>query len=281
MGICNLIDSIGIKMEHTVKVVQDYWDRHVCGTDITTCQKYTKEYFERIEDYRYSTEPEIHSFAQFTRYHGKLILEVGVGAGTDFLQWVRAGALANGIDLTREAVDHTKKRLSIYNFNNLNCWDVQQGNVEDLLYSDNLFDLVYSWGVIHHTPNMERALSELVRVLRYNGELKLMIYNRHSLSVYYRWIKYALLRGKPWKSLKWVLCNHVESYGTQAYTVKEIRKMFAKLPMYIWSIDATPNSYDLLRNHHWIFQKLANVAACILGWDTCGFFMRIRATKTS
>jgi len=269
-------------MEHTTKVVQEYWDSHVCGTDVTTCQKYTKEYFERIEDYRYSTEPEIHSFAQFSRYNGKRILEVGIGAGTDFLQWVRAGALADGIDLTKEAVDHTKKRLCVYNFGtNLNMWDVQKGNAENLPYSSNIFDLVYSWGVIHHTPNMEIALWELIRVLQAEGELKLMLYNRHSLSVYYRWVKYALLKGKPWKSLKWVMCNHIESYGTQAFTIKEIKKMLDRLPVTLVSIDATPNSYDLLKNRHWIFQKLAKVAALILGWDTCGFFMRIRATKIS
>ena len=85
--------------------VAAYWNRATCGTDVTLATKYSREYFEEIEHYRYRMEPEIFSFAQFTRYRDKRVLEVGVGAGTDFLQWVRAGAKAYGVDLTPAAVE--------------------------------------------------------------------------------------------------------------------------------------------------------------------------------
>jgi len=85
--------------ENLKQEVYSYWNKASCGTEFVKQEKFTKEYFEEIEKIRYSLEPEIFSFAQFTRYHEKKILEVGVGAGTDFLQWVKAGTQAHGIDL--------------------------------------------------------------------------------------------------------------------------------------------------------------------------------------
>lgn len=93
--------------------VQSYWNKQACGTGFTRRQKFTKAYFDEIERHRYAVEPEIFAFAQFTRHYGQKILEVGVGAGTDFLQWVRAGAHAYGIDLTTEGVAHVQHRLAM------------------------------------------------------------------------------------------------------------------------------------------------------------------------
>ena len=84
--------------------VREFWNAQACGTQNIDKEKFTLEYFEQIEKERYELQPEIFSFAQFTRFHGKKLLEVGVGAGTDFLQWVRAGADCYGIDLTDEAI---------------------------------------------------------------------------------------------------------------------------------------------------------------------------------
>lgn len=94
--------------------VAAYWNEGSCGTDAADSQKHSIEYFEEIEEHRYAVEPEIFSFAQFPRYHGKKVLEVGVGAGSDFLQWVRSGAKAYGIDLTQKAIDNVKHRLDHY-----------------------------------------------------------------------------------------------------------------------------------------------------------------------
>ena len=84
--------------------VKAFWNRASCDTWHAESQKFTREYFEQIEQWRYRDQPFIHSFAQFTRYHGKRVLEVGFGAGTDFIQWLRAGARASGVDLTEEAL---------------------------------------------------------------------------------------------------------------------------------------------------------------------------------
>ena len=121
--------------------VHDYWNKEPCGTNVANSEKYTKEYFEEIEKYRYSLEPQIFSFAQFTRYHGKKILEVGVGAGSDFMQWVRAGAGAHGIDLTPEGIEHVKNRLELYG---LKAEYLKVADAEAIPYPNDFFDLVYS-----------------------------------------------------------------------------------------------------------------------------------------
>ena len=92
-------ESAALKAE-----VKSFWNRQSCDTQYADSEKFTRDYFEQIEKWRYSDQPFIHSFAQFTRYHGKQVLEVGFGAGTDFIQWLRAGALASGMDLTEEAL---------------------------------------------------------------------------------------------------------------------------------------------------------------------------------
>src|SRR5205085_11332307 len=86
--------------------VREFWDRLSCDTQVAYSSKFSREYFEEIESFRYLDQPFIHGFAQFTRYHGKRVLEVGFGAGTDFIQWLRAGARVSGIDLTREAFEN-------------------------------------------------------------------------------------------------------------------------------------------------------------------------------
>jgi len=257
--------------------VRGYWNQQACGTDAAASEKFTRAYFDEIEAYRYEAEPYIHSFAQFSRYHGKKVLEVGMGAGTDFLQWVRAGAEAHGIDLTQESVDHVERRLAVYG---LHAAQVQPGDAEAIPYPDNTFDLVYSWGVIHHSPSTTRALEELVRVTRPGGEIKVMVYNRHSLHAFYRWGKFALLRGRPWMTLGDVLYHHMESAGTKGYTLAEIRAMLETLPLEDMRISAPVNRHDLLYNKPWPARAAARLLASLLGHDRCGFFLLFSARKS-
>ena len=256
--------------------VHDYWNKASCGTEHTQQEKYTKAYFEEIEAFRYSIEPEIFSFAQFTRFRDKNILEVGVGAGTDFIQWVRAGAHAHGIDLTQEAITNVKHRLEIYG---LQAKELQVADAELLPYPDNFFDCVYSWGVIHHSPDTVTCLQEIIRVTKPGGNIKVMIYNRHSLFAVYRWALAGLLKGRPFRSLSHVLFHDQESLGTKAYTFKEIRKMVSTEPISVVKIQAPATQHDLLYyKSRWI-QKIAYWLASIWGWNRCGWFMMIELNK--
>lgn len=256
--------------------VKNYWNKQSCGTELTQQQKFSYEYFEEIEKTRYAIEPEIFSFAQFTRFHGKKMLEVGVGAGTDFLQWVRAGAVVHGIDLTQEAVDNVQHRLALYG---LQAADVQVADAEHLPYSNNNFDLVYSWGVIHHSPDTIKCLEEIIRVTKPGGTIKVMIYNRHSLFALYRWVLAALCKGKPFQSISHVLFHQQESPGTKAYTFKEIKKILAKYPISIETMCAPATNHDLLYYKSKPWRWLAHCAASLWGWWHCGWFMMITLKK--
>ena len=254
--------------------VHHYWNRASCGTEITQEDKFCLSYFENIEKHRYSVEPEIFSFAQFTRFHGQKMLEVGVGAGTDFLQWVRAGTLAHGIDLTQEALDNTTKRLSLYG---LQAAELQVADAENIPYSDNSFDLVYSWGVIHHSPDTQKCLEEIIRVTKPGGTIKIMVYNRYSFFALYQWLRAALLKGRPFQTLSTVLFNHQESKGTKAYTAGEIKKMASSYPVSINAIKTPVSQHDLLY-YNPVLRGLAKIVSG-LGFSNCGWFMMIDLTK--
>ena len=257
--------------------VHDYWNKSSCGTEIAKNNKFSLEYFQEVEEHRYKNEPEIFSFAQFTKFKGQKLLEVGVGAGTDFLQWVRAGAKAYGIDLTQEAIKNTQNRLKVYD---LNAYELKVADAESLPYQSNDFDIVYSWGVIHHSPNFIKCLEEIIRVARPGGTIKLMIYNRHSLFAFYRWLLAGLFKGRPFQSLKTVLFNSQESLGTKAFTFKEIKETIKDYPVSMVDINASVTRYDLLKDSKYgLFRFCAYCLACILGWNRVGWFMTIELKK--
>lgn len=256
--------------------VKNYWNKETCGSWSSNKEKFTKEYFEEIEEFRYKIQPEIFAFAEFTRWHGKKVLEVGVGAGTDFLQWARAGAKVFGVDLTEQACEHVRHRLNIYGFQ---AESIQVADCEKLPFQDNFFDLVWSWGVIHHTPDTEAALKEIVRVLKPGGTAKIMIYHRHSVLAYLFWVKHALLKLKPWLSLSNVLWNKMESPGTKAYTRKEALNMLRKLPVENIQIKTVLTYYDKLERFSRPMQWIARKLAVLLGGDKAGWFMLIHFNK--
>lgn len=153
------------------------------------------------------------------------MLEIGVGLGTDFVRFSRAGAHATGIHLTERAVELVRRRLSLEGVGG----EVLVADAEALPFENEAFDWVYSWGVLHHTPHTAAAVREAIRVLRPGGDLCVMMYGRHSWVAYALWAKYALLRGRPWRTLADVLARHMESEGTKGFTRRELRTMFAGL----------------------------------------------------
>jgi SAM-dependent methyltransferase len=153
------------------------------------------------------------------------VLEVGVGLGTDLVRFARAGAHVTGVDLTEHAVALARRRLELEGLPG----DVSVVDAEALPFPDGAFDRVYSWGVLHHTPDTARAVSEALRVLRPGGRLCAMLYARRSWVAYALWTRHALLRGRPRRSLADVLTAHMESEGTKAFTPAELKGLFAGL----------------------------------------------------
>jgi ubiquinone/menaquinone biosynthesis C-methylase UbiE len=204
--------------------VHEFWNRGSCG-EIYASGDSLREQLERQAGVRYELEPYLPEFAQFADGAGKDVLEVGVGMGADHCQWARSGPRSlTGIDLTARAIGHVTKRLDCYGL----ASRLFVGDAENLPFPDNSFDLVYSWGVLHHTPDTPQACNEVWRVLRPGGEARVMIYHTKSVVGAMLWVRYALLKGRPWRSMAYIYDKYLESPGTKAYTLEETRKMFGR-----------------------------------------------------
>jgi len=260
--------------------VRGFWNAQSCDTQVAKSARFSKEYFEEIERFRYFDQPFIHSFAQFSRYRSKKVLEVGFGAGTDFIQWLRAGANASGIDLTEEALANLSHRIEIYGLPKPES--IQVADAEHLPFPADTFDLGYSFGVLHHSPDTEGAIRELVRVVKPGGEMKMMLYNRRSIYVFNLWIKHALLKAKPWKSLRWVLWNHMESIGTKGYTRKEIRRILTRFGIEQIAIHTEITAADYLSSSAFpplnrLYRCCLRIAGLQFAWHPADYVARANA----
>src|SRR6185503_17179971 len=98
----------------------------------------------------------------FASARGKSVLEIGCGNGADGTMFASNGADYTGVDLTEEAVEATRAHFEALGLNGR----FQRENAEHLSFADNTFDVVYSHGVLHHTPHPETAFREVHRVLK-------------------------------------------------------------------------------------------------------------------
>ena len=211
---------------------RDQWTANPCGAHVADGLEFgTRDYFDAIEDYRYRIEsPWIKQAVGFDQYPGKRLLEIGFGTGTDLLQFARGGAIVTGVDLTPRSVDIARRRFEVYRLRG----EFITGDGEHLSFPNSSFDVVYSFGVLHHTPNTSEAVREIHRVLKPGGKAIVMLYNRASLYYYGSIIlKRGLLRGELFKRTPAeIMSRHVEYSETgsrplvKAYTRAEARNIF-------------------------------------------------------
>lgn len=146
----------------------------------------TAEFFERIDQEFYSWNKPLHDekpfdkLFPFEKYKNKKVLEIGCGLGCMLINWARNNSICTGVDLNPTSVEQTKKRFEL---NGLKA-DIRLEDANKLPFEDNSFDYVWSWGVLHHSPNLELSIKELFRVLKPGGGFGIMLYNRESL---YQW----------------------------------------------------------------------------------------------
>lgn len=210
-------------MTDAKQAVHDFWERSSCGEEAYARGESERERLEQQARVRYQLEPYILGFARFAEGRDRDVLEVGVGMGSDHLEWARARPRRLcGIDLTERAVEHTRRRLEFHGLSS----ELRVADAEALPFDSESFDLVYSWGVLHHSPDTPKAIGEVHRVLRRGGTARIMIYHSPSLVGWMLWSRYALLAGRPFRSLSDIYSRHLESPGTKAFSVAEARKLF-------------------------------------------------------
>jgi SAM-dependent methyltransferase len=199
-----------------------FWERESCG-EVYADGVAGREFYESQSRTRYALEPFIFDFADFKSGKDRDVLEIGVGMGADHLEWAKSRPRSlTGADLTTRAVSFTRERLTLFGFESR----LEVADAERLPFHDASFDIVYSWGVLHHSPNTPRAMAEIRRVLRPGGIAKVMVYHRTSIVGYVLWIRYALLAGQPRRSLDDVYAKHLESPGTKAYSLTDLPSLF-------------------------------------------------------
>ena len=173
----------------------------------------SKEYFDIILSAR---ERFIYYFQSMITYlnngPSKEFLEVGCGMGTDTLVFAKEGFNVTGIDLTPDHIVLAKRLFRLYNTTGV----FNEGNAESLPFSDNSFGCVYSYGVLHHTPNTEKAIREIYRVLVPHGRAVIMLYNRWSLNNFMHWIS-----RKGFENVK----NGTDSPVTYRFSKDKVRRM--------------------------------------------------------
>lgn len=152
----------------------------------------SKEFFDRVDQEFYSWNTPLHrdrpfdcifDYEKFGR--GARVLEIGCGIGTMAMNWALSGAAVTAVDLNSTSVTQTRRRFQLYGLTG----EILLMDANNLEFPTGTFDYVYSWGVLHHSPNLEKSLAEMMRVVKAGGEFGLMLYNRRSI-LYWYLIKY-------------------------------------------------------------------------------------------
>lgn len=160
----------------TIQQVKDYWEQNTPQHWYSNKPPGSRDYCDELQQHRYSVVywylPQL---AEFDKHSGHKVLEVGCGQGTDLLQYAKGGAEVYGVDLTEAAIQKARRMFEVYGLSA----DLRTMNAEDMReFPDQMFDVVYSFGVLHHTPNTEKAISEIRRVLKPGGRFLLMLYSK-------------------------------------------------------------------------------------------------------
>lgn len=160
--------------------IKQFWNENPVGSNFITYQE-GREFYENYDRFRYRTEKHILGELDAIDLSNKKTLEIGLGQGADSMQLINRGAIYYGIDLTEESIRRVEERFRLFN---KNYKEIKVANAEHIPYPDNFFDIVYTHGVIHHSPSIEKIISEIYRVLEPNGKAVIMLYHKNSFNYY-------------------------------------------------------------------------------------------------
>ena len=206
--------------------VNAYWNARPCNIRHSPKPVGTKEYFDEVEARKYFVEYHIPAFADFQRWNGKKVLEIGCGIGTDTINFARHGAHVTAVDLTEKSLEVARQRARVFGLEDRIRFI--QANAEELssYVPVESYDLVYSFGVIHHTPHPERVLEQIRKYVSRDSSVRIMVYNRWSWKVF--WIGLVYGKGQFWK-LDRLIAQHSEAQTGCPVTYSYSRRSGKKL----------------------------------------------------
>jgi len=265
-----------------IEEVISFWDRRPCNIHHSPKPIGTREYFDEVEKRKYFVEPHIPRFAQFERWKGKKVLEIGCGIGTDTINFARHGAHVTAIDISPKSVNLVAIRAKVYGLEDK--IKLYVGNAEKLseIIPPEPYDLVYSFGVIHHTPHPERVIAQVrLHYCHTDTVFKLMVYHRYSWKVL--WILFKYGKGRFW-DLKRLIAQYSEAQTgcpvTYTFSKREITKLLERNAFRvqrIWIDHIFPYKISSYKQYQyekvWYFRHLPSSLFRFLethfGWHMC------------
>jgi SAM-dependent methyltransferase len=267
--------------EVSIEKVQDYWNARPCNVRHSTAEIGTKEYFEQVEWRKYFVEPHIPAFAEFDKWRGKKVLEIGCGIGTDTMNFARAGAQVTAVDLSSESLKLAKKRAEVFGLTErINFYEVNAERLSDYIPPEK-YDLVYSFGVVHHSPHPEKIIAQVRdNFVHDDSTLKLMVYYRNSWKVF--WLLMKEGKGTFWKLDEHIARSSEAQTGcpvTYSYNKKTIHDLLGegfraedvfvdhifpyRIPEYV--------KYEYVKEWYFRFlpEKVFRALERKLGWHLC------------
>jgi SAM-dependent methyltransferase len=260
----------------TIERVREFWDSRPCNIRHSPKPVGMPEYFDEVEARKYFVEFHIPGFAQFERWKGKKVLEIGCGIGTDAVNFARVGAKLTAVEISEKSLEICKKRFDVYGLRANFCL----GNAEELssFLPIQRYDLIYSFGVIHHTPHPERIFEQVKKYCASNTEIRVMLYSKWSWKVLWIIMKYG--KGALWRSDELVR-NYSEAQTgcpvTYYYSFRDIHCLMKGFRIIkIWKEHIFPYKIDKYINYqyerawyfNWMGKTLFHWLERRFGWHT-------------
>ena len=265
----------------SIQKVSEYWNARPCNIRHSTKPVGTKEYSDEVEARKYFVEPHIPGFAEFHRWNGKKVLEIGCGIGTDTINFVRNGAQVTAVDLTEKSLAVARQRIAVSGMDDaVRFFEADAEQLGNYVPADK-YDLVYSFGVIHHTPHPERVLEQIRKYVTPTSTVKIMVYNRWSWKVL--WILFVYGKGQFWK-LSRLIADYSEAQTgcpiTYSYSRRQGRRLLedhgfrvteTKVDhIFAYSIpEYVKYQYKQVWYFRWMPKPLFRLVERMFGWHLC------------
>ncbi|MGQ0743222.1 MAG: methyltransferase domain-containing protein [Acidimicrobiales bacterium] len=249
--------------------VQQQWNSDPCGSQyVKSADPHTLDWYLEAERYRYQEYgPWMRSTMEFEAWNGRKVLEIGAGMGTDLAQFAASGAVVTDYDLSAGHLERARENFALRGLRAT----FLHGDAETLPLEDETFDLVYSNGVIHHTPNTDRVVAEAYRVLKPGGQVTVMVYAERSINYWVQIIgRLGLEEGMLANhSVGEIMSRNVEISTSGArplvkvYTPRRLRRLFGAFT------DISISRHQLLPAERppWLRSVPTDLVARFLGWN--------------